>query len=110
MFIHELLLWRYLRHPNIVPFMGSCDTFGVCLVSQWMEGGTIDVYLRDHPEGDRTRYVRLMNPLSIAYHLSLMPLQVKDVVRGLAFMHSLDIVHGDLKAVRPFNSHLTSIR
>ncbi|KAF9027775.1 kinase-like domain-containing protein, partial [Rhodocollybia butyracea] len=41
-FCNEALLWRQLRHPNVLPFFGVNTTlFGFCLVSPWMSNGDI---------------------------------------------------------------------
>jgi serine/threonine protein kinase len=62
-----------------------------------MPGGTITAYLLQRPEGGRSRYVcaRLLCFLIDVHVLA----QVADIVRGLAYIHSLTVVHGDLKAV-----------
>jgi serine/threonine protein kinase len=62
--IHELVLWRYLKHSNIVRFLGMAQEFKISLVSEWMAGGIINDFLRQHLEGDRTVYVHL-------YHIIL---------------------------------------
>jgi serine/threonine protein kinase len=98
-FIKELVLWRYLRHENIVVFIGTCPAFEVSLISEWMSGGTITRFLLHNPQGNRHRYVR---PLSerIGMHATYRVIQqVDDILRGLTYMHLLDVVHGDLKAV-----------
>lgn len=38
---------------------------------------------------------------SITMMLTLKKTKVGDVTDGLQYLHSLDIIHGDLKAVRP---------
>jgi serine/threonine protein kinase len=57
-YLHELVLWQCLRHPNIVPFIGTSQAFQVSLVSEWMVGGTISAFLQHHPECNRVPYVR----------------------------------------------------
>ena len=43
--------------------------------------------------------------------LELTKLQLLDITRGLSFLHSLEIVHGDLKGVRTgFFSRFVSVR
>jgi serine/threonine protein kinase len=58
-FRNEVVTWKCLRHPNVVPFLGISDRFPVCLVSEWMPGGTISAFLVEHPEENRSRYVRV---------------------------------------------------
>jgi serine/threonine protein kinase len=47
-------MWRCLRHPNIVPFFGTSKHFHVSLVSEWMTGGTVTTFLREHPHSERS--------------------------------------------------------
>jgi serine/threonine protein kinase len=97
-YLHELIMWRCLRHPNIVPFIGTSEHFPVSLVSEWMTGGTVTAFLRGHPNWERSFlvscYVNAWGCSDRCYS------QVIDILQGLGFMHSLDVVHGDLKPVR----------
>jgi len=74
-------VWRGLRHPNVLPFIGAV-TLGpkLYMVSPWMENGDLRRFLK------RTlgaNYLKLL-------------LQIAE---GLQFLHTLDppIIHGDLK-------------
>ena len=85
----ELETWRKLRHPQILPLYGICCNPGwevatPALIAPWMEFGDSESYLKRFPNARR------------------MPL-VQDVVAGLEYMHSLGIVHGDLKGVHRFS-------
>ncbi|KAJ7036189.1 hypothetical protein C8F04DRAFT_1394417 [Mycena alexandri] len=54
-FYRETLVWRDLRHPHILPFLGiDRDSFpsSLCMVSPWMEHGTILNYLKNHGHGN----------------------------------------------------------
>jgi serine/threonine protein kinase len=61
----EALVWRQLKHPYILPFMGvDIDTFQssdlVCLVTPWMDLGTLRAFTNSdqfHPETDTYRIV-----------------------------------------------------
>ncbi|KAG1900525.1 kinase-like domain-containing protein [Suillus fuscotomentosus] len=80
----EMKLWMAARHENIVPLFGIAEGFteeGFAMVSPWMGGGTLALYLRDH-EGN----------IPCRKKLTL----IKDVTIGLAYLHSRKIVHGDL--------------
>ncbi|KAG2055315.1 kinase-like protein [Suillus hirtellus] len=84
----EMKLWMAARHENIVPLFGIAEGFteeGFAMVSPWMGGGTLALYLRDH-EGS----------IPCSKKLTL----IKDVTTGLAYLHSQNIVHGDLTTVR----------
>jgi hypothetical protein len=66
MICREALLWRQLDHPHILPFLGvDAETFAsrnaLCLVSPWMERGTLKQYIASalfDPAVDRDRLVR----------------------------------------------------
>ncbi|KAF9644348.1 kinase-like protein [Thelephora ganbajun] len=77
LFYQEAIVWKYLIHPNVVPFRGITTT-PLQLVSNWMPGGDLTDYINKHPDVDR---------------LGLLG----DVVRGLRYLHSRNVVHGDLK-------------
>jgi serine/threonine protein kinase len=90
-------MWRCLRHPNIVPFIGTSEHFPVSLVSEWMTGGTVTAFLRGCPDWERSL---LVSCCVKAWGCSeRYGTQVIDILQGLGFMHSLDVVHGDLKPV-----------
>ncbi|KAG8945792.1 hypothetical protein FRC03_001633 [Tulasnella sp. 419] len=76
----EVNAWRRLSHPNVVPLLGfSFDLDGLpSFISPWYSNGNIVTYLRSNPSKDRL-------PLII------------DVSRGLCYLHSLPLVHGDIK-------------
>lgn len=57
-FYDEVITWRCLRHPNVVPFLGASTILPVCLVSEWMIYGDIAAFLRNRPSDDRMPYVR----------------------------------------------------
>ncbi|KAJ7089946.1 kinase-like domain-containing protein, partial [Mycena epipterygia] len=84
-FYHEALIWRQLSHPNLLPFFGLYhleDTKSrLCLISPWMENGDITRYLKNNFVG--------VNRLTL----------VLDSGLGLEHLHSLKLVHGDLKAI-----------
>ncbi|KAF8174652.1 kinase-like domain-containing protein, partial [Mycena galopus ATCC 62051] len=80
-FGREALLWKNLHHPNILPFLGidRC-TFpsSFSLVSPWMEHGTVINYLKIHGFSDVDKLLY-------------------QIAQGLEYLHSRNIVHGDLR-------------
>ena len=49
-------MWKHLRHPNVVPFLGA--TFDPPqLVSDWVPNGSLIGYAAAHPEEDRLKLV-----------------------------------------------------
>ncbi|KAF8150318.1 kinase-like domain-containing protein [Mycena galopus ATCC 62051] len=81
-FCREALLWKDLHHPNILPFLGiDSDSFGpsfLCMVSPWMKDGTVIKYLETHGHA---------NVDKLLY----------EIAQGLEYLHSHNIVHGDLR-------------
>ncbi|KAK1233933.1 Rho guanine nucleotide exchange factor [Marasmius sp. AFHP31] len=83
-YMREAILWQQLRHPNLLPFMGMYyldeTREQLCLVSPWMDRGNLVKYLKGTPP-------ELVDHQTLAY----------DVASGLAHLHSMNIIHGDLK-------------
>ena len=51
-FCREVVLWKRLEHPNIVPFIGATiDPFQT--ISVWMARGKLLEYISAHPHVDR---------------------------------------------------------
>jgi len=82
-FFKDAVCWKYLSHPYIVQFLGVEDNpSALCLVSEWMENGTVGEYLQKNPHAER------------------LPLLL-DIAKGLQYLHSdaICIIHGDLKSL-----------
>ncbi|KAJ7719616.1 kinase-like domain-containing protein, partial [Mycena olivaceomarginata] len=80
-FYKEALVWQGLRHRFILPLLGiDRSTFApsFCMVSPWMKYGTVLKYLRDRGRGDVNRLLL-------------------EISQGLEYLHSMNIVHGDLR-------------
>ncbi|KAF7356488.1 Kinase-like protein [Mycena venus] len=80
-FCREALVWKDLQHPHILVFLGiDRETFpsSLCMVSPWMEHGTVMNYLQIHGHG---------NVDKLLY----------EIAQGLQYLHSCNIVHGDLR-------------
>ncbi|KAE9404369.1 kinase-like protein [Gymnopus androsaceus JB14] len=82
-FCKEALIWRQLKHPNILPLLGvNAELFSpsFCLISPWMENKDIITYLKNNPNHNR--------------HTVL-----SEVAAGLCYLHSRDppILHGDIR-------------
>ncbi|KAF9647767.1 kinase-like protein [Thelephora ganbajun] len=72
-------MWKKFTHPNVVAFRGvTMENFRLALVYDWGENGNIMRYVKSHP----------MPPRLIL---------LLQVARGLQYLHSLDIPHGNLK-------------
>ncbi|KAF9442132.1 kinase-like protein, partial [Macrolepiota fuliginosa MF-IS2] len=83
-FMREVIILGQLHHPNVLPFYGVYrwgeGPGRICLVSPWMEEGNLYDYLRSHASANKL-------------------LLIQDVASGLAYVHDMCIVHGDLKGV-----------
>ncbi|KAJ7226918.1 kinase-like domain-containing protein [Mycena pura] len=80
-FCREALVWKDLHHPNILPFLGiDRDSFpsSLCMVSPWMEHGTVTNYLKTHGYENVDKLLH-------------------ETAQGLEYLHSRNIVHGDLR-------------
>ncbi|KDQ52290.1 hypothetical protein JAAARDRAFT_113212, partial [Jaapia argillacea MUCL 33604] len=81
---HEVLIWRGLWHRYVLPCLGvDTELFGplyICMVSPYMDCGTIVEYCED-------------NDLT-ANEIDLI---LNQVALGLAYLHCENVVHGDLR-------------
>ncbi|KXN86464.1 Serine/threonine-protein kinase HT1 [Leucoagaricus sp. SymC.cos] len=96
----EVVLRAHLSHPNILPLYGvhvetvagadgTGDTRLIWIISPWMDNGNLLKYLEKQlAESRSTKSLELMS----------------DVISGLVYLHSHDIVHGDLRAANVFVS------
>lgn len=79
-FYREVLVWKFLRHPNVLPFVGINESISrFCMISPWATNGNITQYLKQDCMCDRTKLLQ-------------------DAAAGLSYLHTLGIVHGDLKS------------
>ncbi|KAL0066402.1 hypothetical protein AAF712_006444 [Marasmius tenuissimus] len=82
-FMREAVIWRSFDHPNILPLMGMYwfNSEQICLVCPWMENGNLLQFVKKHPDIDSATQEEL----------------AKEIAQGLAYLHGLNITHGDLK-------------
>ena len=58
-FCKEVVVWRALRHPNVLPLLGVTMTGGrFVMVSEWMVGGNICEFVKANSAADRLGLVR----------------------------------------------------
>ncbi|KAH8793653.1 kinase-like domain-containing protein, partial [Flagelloscypha sp. PMI_526] len=85
-FLKEALIWKQLKHPNILSFIGvssTCFTNQMSLISPYMKNGDIMDYLnRTHEE-----------PPSYAKRLGWL----LGAAEGMQYIHSMNLYHGDIK-------------
>ncbi|KAF9648297.1 kinase-like protein [Thelephora ganbajun] len=75
----EIVIWRRLSHPNVLPVLGVSPKLSpLCVVTEWMIDGNIVDFTLKHPEANRLRLL-------------------SEAANGLQYLHSMDIIHSDLK-------------
>ena len=57
-------MWKRLRHPNVVPFLGVTNT-PLQFVSEWMPNGTLTHYVRNSPDANRISLVSPFSPIRL---------------------------------------------
>ncbi|KDN46719.1 hypothetical protein RSAG8_04099, partial [Rhizoctonia solani AG-8 WAC10335] len=82
----ELYSWSKTRHHNVLELFGLAHFRGnIVMVSPWMEFGNLRDYLEQHSGIDRLAVVI-------------------QVVEGVAYIHNVPMIHGDIKAANIFVS------
>ncbi|KAG9031995.1 hypothetical protein FRB95_002017 [Tulasnella sp. JGI-2019a] len=81
MLLKEIKVWNRLHHPHVLPFLGaSIAASPPFIVSQYMPNGDVRRYLAKNPNANRVQLVH-------------------EIALGMLYIHSKNIVHGDLKQV-----------
>ncbi|KIJ27046.1 hypothetical protein M422DRAFT_127665, partial [Sphaerobolus stellatus SS14] len=86
----EYMIWSSLSHPNILPFLGYSNIFSEsqnascevpALISPWMSNGTLLQYLEENLKPNPDKLLMLV-----------------EIANGIKYLHSNNIVHGDIRA------------
>ena len=97
-------VWKRLAHENVLPFHGvDTSIFQLALVYDWSHNGNIIQYLESNPDTSRPELVSIYLH-SVRSAFPDICLKLLQVAKGLQYLHSLDIVHGDLKGVSDHRS------
>jgi len=96
LFCREAIVWKRLNHPNIVPFKGVTLN-PLQLISEWMPHGELREYIKENQYMNRVGLVGSSLPTHMQ-HLTYP--QLLGVAEGLGYLHSCNVIHGDLKGVR----------
>ena len=88
-FIKEIAIMSELRHPNVLLFMGSCNSnneSGQYIITEYMPRGSLYDILHDS---------------SIILDWELIKTMALDAIKGLEFLHSSSppVLHGDFKSL-----------
>jgi mitogen-activated protein kinase kinase kinase len=92
---HEIDLLRELKHPNIVSYLGSNT-----------EDNFLNIFLEYVPGGSVAKMLVTYGPLGE----SLIANFVRQILKGLAFLHSQDIIHRDIKGANILVDHQGSVK
>jgi mitogen-activated protein kinase kinase kinase len=92
---HEIDLLRELKHPNIVSYLGSNT-----------ESNFLNIFLEYVPGGSVAKMLVTYGPLGE----SLIANFVRQILKGLAYLHSKDIIHRDIKGANILVDHQGSVK
>lgn len=68
--VKEVVGWKWLRHENILPFVGVTFTPPlISIVSERMENGNIMEFVRAHPNNNRLQLVSRWNIRLFSFHI-----------------------------------------
>ena len=57
-FYREIVAWKYVSHPNVLPFLGVSETlFSFSIISPWLHNGNIVEYIQKHRGANRLQLV-----------------------------------------------------
>jgi len=57
-FCKEVIIWKTLQHPNVVPLLGATmNNAHFAMVSDWMINGTINEFIKAHGDANRFELV-----------------------------------------------------
>ena len=60
MFCKEVVTWKSLRHPNVLPLLGvTMNKKHFAMVSEWMVNGDINKFVKAHRDVNRFELVEL---------------------------------------------------
>ncbi|KAF8835294.1 kinase-like protein [Paxillus ammoniavirescens] len=96
--LREASVWAQLSHKNILPLYGVTYEFGQLpsLVSSWTSNGSLEQFLGANDHLPMPQKIDMASQLRLLVHLILTSLQLTQIADGLEYLHSKDIVHGDL--------------
>lgn len=91
-FREELETLMELRHPNVLGIVTVFEKPFSCIVTPWMDGGPLNEWLAH----ERTKSGRPIDWATAGRRIA------RDVADGLAYLHSMQKVHRDMKSLNVF--------
>lgn len=91
----EIELLKRLDHPRIVRYAG-------CLLEEGEFGPDLLIFLEYMPSGSLSSVLKKFGP----YGLPLVKKYIRQILEGLAFLHSKGIVHRDVKGANVLVDHM----
>lgn len=80
-FCGAVMTWKALRHPNVLPLLWvTMDNPRLATASEWMVNGNINEFIETNCNANRFDLL-------------------KDAAKGLIYIHSQELMHGDLRGV-----------
>jgi len=76
------------------------SNYKFAMTSEWMANGNISEFIVAHPDTDRLELVGCNFAGDLSSLIITQLVQLKDVVKGLIYLHDKAMIHGDLKGVR----------
>ena len=65
-FYREVIGWKYVSHPNVLPFHGVSETlFSFCIITPWLSNGNIIEYTKKNQTVSRLQLVSNLHDLYI---------------------------------------------
>lgn len=75
-FISEVRILARLRHPNLILFMGYCTKPDLCIVSEYLNKGSLFSVLRQYEREGHTLEAKLQRVVAVS------------VARGMSYLHT----------------------
>ncbi|KAF8997473.1 hypothetical protein BDQ17DRAFT_1329317 [Cyathus striatus] len=98
LFVHEMRIWKDLKHANVIELCGASSTTAEppwFFVIPYMKNGDLGTFLRRYAfqaQFDSVGSNSMTVTQTDLYRF------MKEIAEGMAYLHAKDIIHGDLKA------------
>ena len=95
------LRWQDLHHPNVSEFLGLAYDFGYmpALILPFYGNGNVVGYVKEKNDETKLDMVLVFVSLNCNTLDKTIIIQVKQIAKGLDYLHIQSIIHGDLRGV-----------